>query len=202
MIAEELAHRIKNLFTVVSGLIHFSGREGDAEAGRKLLLDRISALASAHELVVPGTATADGARLSLRAVMARIFAPYALGSEHVRIEGDDVELDPETVTGLALVLHEMATNAVKYGSLARREGVIDIDIRTDDDRLELHWRERASGPAAPDEGKSGFGTHLVDTVVTRQLMGSIARRWDSEGLAIHICLPRQPRDGATGRATG
>lgn len=189
LIAQELAHRIKNLFTVVSGLIHFSAREGDAEAGRKLLLDRISALAAAHELVIPGTATADGARLSLRAVMARIFAPYALERERVRIEGDDVDLDPNIVTGMALVLHEMATNAVKYGALALADGVIDIDVRLTDAEVAVHWRERAGKRLDPALRDSGFGTRLVDTVITRQLMGSIVRSWDSDGLAVHIRFP-------------
>lgn len=189
LIARELAHRIKNLFSVISGLASFSSREADAGRGWEVLQERLHALSAAHDLVLTSAGAEKGGGLSLHGVIDRIFAPYALAGERVRIDGPDVHLKAQDTTGMALVLHEMATNAVKYGALAHEDGLVDIDIRLSEAEVELHWRERAGTRIEPVLRDSGFGTRLVDTVITRQLMGSIARRWDGDGLAVHIRFP-------------
>lgn len=189
LIARELAHRIKNLFSVISGLASFSSREPDAEKGWEVLQERLVALSSAHDLVLSSTSAESGGGLSMHGVIGRIFAPYALSGERVRIDGPDIHLKARDTTGIALVLHEMATNAVKYGALAQQDGLVDIEIRLSESEVELDWRERAATRADPVQRDSGFGTRLVDTVITRQLMGSITRNWDGDGLTVQLRFP-------------
>lgn len=189
LIARELAHRIKNLFSVISGLANFSSREADSEKGWAVFGDRLAALAGAHDLVLSASQDPHGAGLALHGVIGRIFAPYAGREERVRIAGSDVMLKARDTTGIALVLHELATNAVKYGALAAGEGAVDIAIRSDATSVEIDWRERGGPSVVETRGEAGFGTRLIDTVVTRQLMGAIDREWNADGLAVRIRLP-------------
>lgn len=191
LVARELAHRIKNLFTVVASLIHFAGRDPDAENGRRLLIERMTALASAHELIVPGTGVGGELGSSLHEVMARIFAPHMTDAARLSIAGADLDLDAESVTAMALVFHEMATNAVKYGSLSSDRGTVDVQIADLGDDVTIDWRELGGVALSDEQGDVGFGTRLVDTVVTRQLSGSIERNWTQSGLHVHIRLPRR-----------
>lgn len=190
ILSRELSHRIKNIFAVIGGLIGLSSRtRPEANDFASDLKDRIAALGRAHEFARPHS---DESRpyvgdSTLHGMLRELMRPYpALDEGRVTIAGDDVAIDDRGATPLALVFHELATNASKYGSLATPAGTVDIATRFDGDNLVLDWRERG-GPAVPDaRNDDGFGSRLVEMSVCKQLGGTIEREWDAKGLSVEM----------------
>ena len=195
ILSRELSHRIKNIFAVISGLIGLSARQAPvAKTFAEELRQRVSALGRAHEFARPHS---EESRMSvgdstLHGVLSEMLKPYpALDEGRVVISGDDVPIDDRGATPLALVFHELATNAAKYGALSVPDGRIDVTSRLTGTDLTVEWRER-NGPAvsgAPD--RTSFGTQLVDMSIVKQLNGTIERDWNSDGLTVRLGL--QPR---------
>jgi two-component sensor histidine kinase len=104
--------------------------------------------------------------------------------------GDDICIAPDAVTSLALVLHELATNAAKYGALCGEHGTISLSWKLDDSRLHIAWIERGGPPVLAPPERSGFGTTLARRSVESQLGGKIEHDWAQEGLRVAISLPR------------
>jgi two-component sensor histidine kinase len=122
-----------------------------------------------------------------RQVVADILAPYVqTGSEKFLLAGDDLNISAQSITGIALVLHELATNAAKYGALGHPDGKLLVLWKVAE-VFELDWSERGSPAAAPS--RSGFGSMLVRRTVEGQFKGTIEYRWKPEGLDIGIRLP-------------
>jgi PAS domain S-box-containing protein len=192
MISHELSHRIKNIFSVIGGLISFTARERpEYKAAAADLRDRVMALGRAHDFVRPHSEASRPAReqTSLHGLIEELLAPYSVpGTENLRISGQDVEIDDRSATPLALILHELATNAAKYGALSMRTGHIDIDIRMDGPDVELRWTE-TGGPAVTPPSHEGFGTRLIELSAIRQLGGKLEREWLQEGLRVKISIP-------------
>ena len=188
LLAKELSHRIKNIFAVVSGLISMSVRKQPevADFGQELI-GTIQALGRAHDYVRP----AEGQRrTSLHGMLTDLFSPYGRGGEpRVAIDGDDVTIAARAATPLALVFHELATNAAKYGALSVDEGRIDLSIEDRGDNLLLRWTERG-GPAAKRNPKEGFGSRLVEMSVTGQLGGSWERRFEKDGMVCELTVSK------------
>jgi len=191
VIAQELAHRIKNLFALFQSLIHFSASQTSGADGHRDLVERTAALARAHGLVTDRDASEGAVATGLHALFDTLLAPYrhAAALRH-RIGGEDASVGAHLITPMSLVFHELATNAAKYGALSQAEGSIEIEIARGPDNWSIEWRER--GGALTDGAEpahSGFGSRMVDTVVRRQLGGAMSRRWDSEGLVVRLELP-------------
>jgi PAS domain S-box-containing protein len=193
IISQELSHRIKNIFSVIAGLIALAAR-GEPQiaplAGR--LRDRIMALGRAHDFVRPHSAGSHpGVRQdSLQGLLDQLFAPYALGEgSRIVVRGDDVRVDDRSATPLALLFHELATNAAKHGALSTADGSVRLDIVAEGDRVGLLWRE-AGGPPVEPPTRTSFGTQLLDLSVRRQLGGDYRADWPATGLVMHISLPR------------
>jgi PAS domain S-box-containing protein len=188
LLGRELSHRIKNIFSLVSGLISFEAR---SQPELKRLTDavraRMAALGRAHDYVRPHGQ--GDAAVTLRGLLADLFAPYEdEGGERIKVHGDDVPISAAATTPLALVFHELATNAVKYGALANEVGVVVVTIRRDGEHtLAIDWRE-CGGPVRDGAGAASFGTNLIDMSVERQLRGSIERGWDG-GFTATIRVP-------------
>jgi two-component sensor histidine kinase len=106
------------------------------------------------------------------------------------VSGADVPIAGGSVTGFALLLHEFATNAAKYGALSTDAGVVDVECSQEKDRLVLIWTERGGPPAAQDASREGFGTLLARMTVKGQLGGEISRDWQPEGLTIRLSVAR------------
>lgn len=195
LLSQELSHRIKNIFAVVSALIALSARQfPEAREFAATLRTRIAALARAHEFVRPHTETSapDYSRTTLHAFLNDLFEPYAAaeGRQRIVIEGEDVVFDDQAATPVALLFHELATNAAKYGALSNDRGTVSLRTRFEDDRFILEWTERGGPPVQAAPESSGFGTSLTQLSVENQLGGRIRRQWDAQGLKVIADLPR------------
>ncbi|TCZ65950.1 PAS domain-containing protein [Roseicella aquatilis] len=194
LLARELSHRIKNIFTVVGGIVSLStmGLGAEVRNFAGVLRRRLNALAAAHEYVRPHSADSRPAAIetTLHGLLGQLLAPYAeVGSDHVRLLGDDAPIGVKAATSLALILHELATNAAKYGALTGPEGRLTITGLRRDDRLVLAWQERGGPPVAGPPERRGFGTVLAERGAITQLGGSIAHDWAPEGLTLTLDVP-------------
>jgi len=193
LLSQELSHRIKNIFAVMSSLISLSARRHpDSRAFATELRARVSALAKAHELVrLRGDAAGASAVLSsLRALLEALLEPYAGGVQgRLLLAGDDVGFDDGAATPLALVFHELATNAAKYGAWSATNGEVRLTTQVDADTLSVQWRERGGPALAGAPAASGFGTTLAQISVESQLHGRIEKAWEAEGLTVRLVMP-------------
>lgn len=204
IIAHELSHRIKNIFSVISGLIGLSARENpQIRSVADDLRDRIMALGRAHDFVRPHKLEARGEREEgrLHGILEQIFAPYGEdGGSRIVFAGDDPAIDDRSATPLALLFHELATNAAKYGALSTPHGRVHIGVRREGEDYRIDWREEG-GPSIRPATVEGFGSRLMKLSVERQLGGRMAREWRPEGLSISLWIPyRSMSRGAKERA--
>ena len=180
-LTKEMGHRVKNLFAIVGGMIRVSARAATTpKEMSEILSGRLLALAAAHAVVRrtfddKGVAS-QGAEFS--DIVSTILRPHdgvgEFGERRFKIEGPPIRLGDRTTNGFALVLHELATNAAKYGALKADTGSVQVQWQRDDGHLRLTWQERG-GPAI-DGGptKQGFGSVLSKNTVVDQPAGSSA----------------------------
>ncbi len=195
LIARELSHRIKNIFAVVTSLLALSASEyPEAQDFADEAEARIRALALAHEYVRPHSEQSgppDGAR-TLHGLLGMLTAPYeAPGRERIAIAGADAPIGPSAATALALIVHELLTNAVKYGALGAESGSVTIALAEAGDVLSLTWRERGGPAIAGPPERRGFGTTLSERVVAAQLNARIERAWEAAGLSVTLVVDRR-----------
>jgi two-component sensor histidine kinase len=188
ILSRELSHRIKNIFAVIGGLIGLSARNepGQKQFARQLQ-ERIAALGRAHEFVRPHSSHSAPHQFPelLHGVIREILAPYpALAEGRISIDGDDVSVDDRGATPMALLVHELATNATKYGALSAPEGRVKITTRKLGETLELRWEESGGPQVKGPPEQSGFGTMLSQLSIVQQLGGTIDREWLPGGLVV------------------
>ncbi len=190
LLSRELVHRIKNIFTVVEGLISVSSR---ANAGARPILDtlrgRIHAMSAAYEIIRPAE---DGVGAgTLHRLFDTLFAPYQSEEQtRIRVAGEDVQLGAHTASTLALVFHELATNALKYGALSVPEGHVDVKAEIIDGTCTIGWREQ-DGPKPDGESHgSGFGSLLIRSSVA-SLDGDFKAEWPADGLNWRLSFPEK-----------
>jgi two-component system CheB/CheR fusion protein len=159
----------------------------------KVLQGRLFALGRAHELVQPGLreAAADACDAPLRSILHDIVAPYAHGNTDQRVttDGPEIAIKPSAITSLALVLHELATNAAKYGALGDPAGHVSVQWEMLDSVLEFSWRESGGPKIMATPQHTGFGTLLARRSIEGQLGGGIEYDWLPQGLHVRIILP-------------
>jgi PAS domain S-box-containing protein len=193
VISQELSHRIKNIFSVIAGLVTLSARRRPEFAGIATdLRDRITALGRAHDFVRPHSAHSQPVHRqdSLKGLLAELFAPYQeSGMARLAIEGEDVMIDDRSATPLALLFHELATNASKYGALSVPDGRVVVTTARDGEATVLRWREQGGPTVTQPPHASGFGTQLIELSAVRQLGGQVDRDWRPEGLQVTIRTP-------------
>jgi len=194
LLSQELSHRIQNIFAVVSALIALSARQfPEAKGFATALRTRINALGRAHEFVRPHT---DRSRpsvgsMTLHAFLEALFRPYARtnGDPGVTLTGEDAVFDDQAATSVALLFHELATNAAKYGALSVPEGRVELNTRRADDRFVLEWVEHGGPPVNGPPARTGFGSALATLSVEGQLGGRLQRTWAADGLRVVADLP-------------
>ncbi|WP_369410165.1 sensor histidine kinase [Erythrobacter crassostreae] len=187
LLAGELAHRIKNIFSVIIGLITLHS-QGDAtqKAFGEILADNVRALSRAQDFALH---IGDQSEENLQSLLAILMAPYGIpGSSAVTISGDDVPTGRRAATPLALTFHELATNSAKYGALSVANGKLSISIKRSADAVTIVWRE-SGGPQTKAPEDTGFGSRLIRMSIQNQLGGSIEHDWRSEGLHAELVLP-------------
>ena len=193
VISQELSHRIKNIFAVVTGLIQFAAKADPAIAPVAAdLRQRITALGRAHDFVRPHSPNSRPGpeQDSLHGLLAQLFAPYeGTPGERVRISGSDLRIDDRAATPLALLFHELATNATKYGALSTADGHVDLVIASRGDEAILHWRESGGPRVVAPTAQPGFGTQLMELSAVRQLGGQVDRSWREDGLDLIVTVP-------------
>lgn len=188
LVANELEHRIRNLFALVNGLVALSLREDPEFAPfADRLRQRLASLHRAHEFIRGGASFHDKVR-SLQALARAILAPYDDGGR-IRIEGDDARLEDNLVTPLALIFHELATNSAKYGALACAGGSLTLHFQRGGGRVRLEWAERGGTPPLPEVADGGFGSKLLALTIERQLRGSYCRTFTPAGLLFEMIIP-------------
>ncbi|MGB3377554.1 MAG: PAS domain-containing protein [Allopontixanthobacter sediminis] len=214
LLALELSHRIKNIFAVISGLISLTSRtRPEADVFAEELNSKIRALGRAHDFVRPVDNEMGD---SLHGLLEILLKPYAEGSSgRVTVRGDGVTIGVQSATPLALVFHEFATNAAKYGALSVPEGRVAVTVShtegsaaggnpaseesSGENGIEsggsaiIEWQEIggplpvSGSPADPEH--QGFGTRLVEMTVTSQLRGKLEREMRPEGFMARLTLP-------------
>ena len=199
LLIREMDHRVKNLFTVASSVVSLSARSADTPMElASAVRDRLNALARAHALTIPRTSAFHGrseqATTTLHSLIGTILAPYDGDSAGHRprasVVGPDIQIGGSAVTSFALLLHEFATNAAKYGALSVPEGAVDISCHEDGERFILTWVERGGPSVERRSDGEGFGTLLGKATVQNQLGGDIVRDWKPEGLSIRLSVMR------------
>jgi len=183
-LAREAQHRTKNILATVQATVNLS--HSDTPDGLKRVIEgRIQALANVHGLLVK----AHWAGAELSSIVAQELAPYRGRDEaRVRIDGPDVLLAPNTAQAIAVTLHELATNAAKYGSLSVAKGQVEVTwSRAAAGPLTLRWTE-SGGPPPKKPTRKGFGTHVIERMIREQLKGEMHLDWRAEGLACEIVL--------------
>lgn len=192
-LSHELSHRIKNIFAVVTSLIALSVRN---DPGAKLfagqLRKRIDALGRAHDFARPHSDASRPAapEPTIFALVRILMEPYAADVEdRLTISGEDIAIADRVATPVALIIHELATNASKYGALSTDEGKVSIAGARVGDTYELAWRETGGPPVTPPGGALGFGSRLLDVSAGGQLGGEVERSWEPEGVRVIVRVP-------------
>lgn len=191
LLAREVDHRAKNIMAVIQAIVQLTDAE-DIAGFRKAISGRIASLARSHTLLAQNRW--DGAEL--RELIEEELAPYmprrSNAAHRITLSGPQVQLKPVTAQSIALILHELTTNALKHGSLSNDVGQLAIGWQLDapgpDQRLELRWVE-SGGPKIAVPGKSSFGLSLIEITARDQLYGSIEPIWNASGLTVELSIP-------------
>lgn len=192
-LSHELSHRIKNIFAVVTSLIALSVRnDPQAAPFAGQLRKRIDALGRAHDFARPHS---DASRPTapdptIFALVRILMEPYAADvDDRLTVEGDDIHIADRVATPVALIIHELATNASKYGALSTAEGKVAISGSRTAEHYELTWRETGGPPVTAPDGALGFGSRLLDVSAGGQLGGEVERAWEPDGVRVVIRVP-------------
>lgn len=185
ILAREVDHRAKNALAIVQSIVRLT-RAGDVQGYVTALEGRIAALSRAHGLL--SNSRWQGA--SLGKLVEEELAPYRTNAaDRIMAEGPDVLLHPVSAQTLALALHELATNAAKYGSLSDASGSVRISWETEQGNLTLKWVE-SGGPSVTPPREGGFGTKLIEASINGQLAGTAWFDWQRSGLWCTLTMPR------------
>lgn len=191
LLAGEMSHRVKNLLAIASGLTQMTSRStATAKEMAEILIGRLAALGRAHDLVRPLPGHQGQAAL-LGDLLSILLSPYEdMGafSGRIRVAVPRMGIGETAATSLALVVHELATNSLKYGALSAETGTLDLSGSTVEQDLELVWTERGGPHVEPPDRLDGYGGRLVNRSVTGQLGGSVHYDWSGEGLIITLKL--------------
>lgn len=189
LLAGEMSHRVKNLLAIASGLTTITSRSTTTTADMaRELIQRLTALGRAHELVrpIPGQ---EGKAALLGDLLTVLLAPYddmGAFSGRIRVSVPRMGVGEDAATTLALVIHEMATNSLKYGALSAEAGTLDVSCTSPDEHVVVVWTERGGPPVTAPTGPGGYGSTLVQRAMSRQFQGSIERDWQRDGVVVTL----------------
>lgn len=183
LITQELKHRIGNLLAVVQAIARHTFRNADA-ASVEDFNARLLALAAAQKLLIDSETRAA----SMIDVVTSTLAPHCADGDRAKISGPEVALDGRRAHALTLALHELATNAAKYGALSTDAGWIEIVWTQEDGALTLVWREHG-GPPVSAPKRRGFGSTLISRNLGLAFRGQTDMDFDTDGLVCRLVAP-------------
>lgn len=192
LLAGEMSHRVKNLLSIATGLTRITARstETSKEMASELTL-RLTALGRAHDLVRPVQRLNDAPSALLGDLLTVLLAPYEdLGAfcGRIRVSVPRMSVGESAVTTFALVIHELATNSLKYGALSVGTGTLDVSCSAHDAAVTIVWTERGGPKVTKPSVMRGYGTQLMERSVTEQLRGSINYDWADDGVIVTLRL--------------
>jgi len=182
ILAREAEHRAKNMLANVLAAVHLSHAD-TPDSLKRVIEGRIQALANVHTLVVKSGWT--GAELV--SIVMQELSPYSRdGDGRAHIEGPPLLLEPDTAQAIAITLHELTTNAAKYGALSVSDGRVRVEwSQTPSGGVVLRWTE-TNGPAVKPPMQQGFGTRVIESMIGTHLKGQVRFVWSEQGLACEI----------------
>jgi two-component sensor histidine kinase len=190
LLAGEMSHRVKNLLAIAAGLTTLTSRSTTSvEDMAKQMTQRLTALGRAHDLVRP-LPTNQGRAALLGDLIAVLLSPYDESdafSGRIRVAVPRMGIGEQSATTLALVMHELATNSLKYGALSVASGMLDISGASSSDTVTITWTERG-GPAVRPQKVEGYGSKLLQRSIGGQLGGTIETDWSADGVVVAIVM--------------
>lgn len=183
LISEELNHRVRNMLATIQSMVKITARgASDIVSFSRSLEGRVGALARSHRLLV----STDAALMLPSAILREELSSFAGFETRVRIRvSDEAELGASAGQGLALVFHELLTNAIKYGALSAEDGNVEVTFDCADDVVEINWKE-FGGPTVPEERGSGFGSMLIARALAAD--GTTEQTFEPDGVQCTIRL--------------
>jgi two-component sensor histidine kinase len=195
ILTREMSHRIKNLFAIAEGMVRLTARSAESKDDMaQMLIGRFHALASAHGLVRRSLSSGEDSRITdLCTLLQTVVEPHERTkrgmASRFSISGPAISCGAHAINGIALVFHELATNAAKYGALNVDDGQIMVAWDKVADDIVFRWVEKGGPQIASTPQISGFGSKLLQDTVLRQFGGQIDHNWHPAGLAVTISLP-------------
>ena len=184
----ELHHRVKNMLAIASAIASQSLRDAvSVEAGAKTISERFSALGVSHDLLIQESWTGAGCRTlienAIKAFQNKDLAQFT-------ITGDNVSISSGPAVALSMVIHELSTNALKYGALSTMDGLVSISWWVDDEQQRFHmkWAE-SGGPIVQPPGKKSFGSRFIEQALPGQLQGEARLLYEPSGVVCDINIP-------------
>ena len=191
LLAGEMSHRVKNLLAIAAGLTKMTSRSSSSIADMtSQLTQRLTALGRAHDLVrpLPGC---QGTAALLGDLIMILLAPYeetAAYSGRIRVAVPRMGVGEAAATGLALVIHELATNSLKYGALSLSTGILDVSGTASGDTVILAWTEQGGPKVVAPTGAGGYGSRLLERTMASHLGGSITFNWTPGGALVTLTI--------------
>lgn len=187
LMVNELNHRVKNTLATVQSIALQTFRGPAAEAAARAAFEaRLMALSEAHSVLT----RANWESAHMNEIAAGALAPFRNGAgeaNRITAGGEDVQLRPQTTLALSMALHELASNAIKYGALSVQDGRVDLHWSRNGERLQINWREMG-GPLVQPPQRRGFGSRLIEGLA-RELNGTVRLDYPPSGLACSIDFP-------------
>jgi two-component sensor histidine kinase len=190
LLSGELQHRIKNTLAMVGAIANQTMRGDDVALARKAFNSRLMTLGRAHDILTQTSWTSA----PIRDVVDGALASHHAGQGRIDIHGPDLELAPKQALALALAIHELATNAVKYGALSLSGGRVDIVWSNEtcgtDPGFRFGWTE-SGGPQVepPAEDKKGFGSRLIERILANDFAGEVRTSYRPSGVVCELSAP-------------
>jgi two-component sensor histidine kinase len=180
LLLNELNHRVKNTLAIVQSIAALTLKDVDAGA-RAAFNERLLTLSAVHNLLTDESW--QGASIA-----SVVLASLRTARERVNFAGDDLWLQPKSAVALSMALHELGTNALKYGALSRERGTVAVRWTTSDGRFRLRWEE-TGGPAVLPSSHRGFGSRMIERGLAAELQGEVRIDWRREGVVCTIDAP-------------
>ena len=186
MLAQELAHRVKNTLAMVQSICNQSlNNAASIDEARRILTARIKALADAQDILTHGTSSS----VNLQEIIVNCLEGNIGLTNRFSCKGPNAALDNEAALSMSLALHEFATNAVKYGALSNETGTVEISWNFGGGKFDFYWREVGGPEITKKPTRKGFGAKLVERLLPASLNGEAKLDYGQNGFSYHLSAP-------------